>query len=77
MTAYNNVSVTSTYVSKDSQNAWAYFVSTGLTGWRKIKTGAADGVSNMFVLFCAAQSSGRKVNVDIDASSLITYAYLL
>lgn len=77
MTLYSNVSVTSTYVSKDAQNAWAYFTSIGLTGWRRIKTGAADGVTNLFVLFCAAQSSGRKVNVDIDASNLITYAYLL
>jgi hypothetical protein len=77
MTVYSNVSVSATYVSKDSQNAWAYLAGTGLNKYIKIKPGAADGVSNLFVLFCAAQTSGRKVTVDIDASSLITYAYLI
>ncbi len=77
MTAYNNVSVSATFVSNNSQNAWAYLVGTGLNAWKKIKPGAADGVTNLFVLFCAAQSSGRRVSVDIDASGLITYAYLL
>ncbi|MDQ1282887.1 MAG: hypothetical protein QG666_677, partial [Euryarchaeota archaeon] len=62
----------------DSQNAWAYLSGTGITaGWRKIKTGAADGVTNVFILLSAAQSSGKKVNADIDAGNLITCAYLL
>jgi len=77
MTVYSNVSVSATYVSKESQNAWAYLAGTGLNKYIKIKPGAADGVSNLFVLFCTAQTSGRKVTVDIDASSLITYAYLI
>jgi len=78
MTQYNNLTVNSTYVSSNSQNAWAYLSGTGITaGWRKIKTGAADGVTNVFILLCSAESSGRKVNVDIDASNLITFAYLL
>lgn len=77
MTSYSNVSVLMTFASKDAQNAWAYLSGSGINAWKKIKTGAADGVTNVFVLLCAAQSSGRKVNVDIDASGLITYAYLL
>jgi hypothetical protein len=78
MTLYSNLTVVSTYVSRDAQNAWAYLSGTGIaTNWRKIKTGATDGVTNVFVLLCAAQTSGRKVSLDIDASNLITYAYLL
>lgn len=78
MTQYNNLTVSLTYVSNDSQNAWAYLSGTGIAaGWRKIKTGASDGVTNVFILLSAAQSSGKKVNADIDAGNLITCAYLL
>lgn len=78
MTQYSNLTVNLTYVSNDSQNAWAYLSGAGIAaGWRKIKTGAADGVTNVFILLNTAQSSGKKVIVDIDATNLITYAYLL
>ena len=62
----NNRTVTRTYTSKDSQNAWA--IISGVSGWKKVKTGASDGVTNVFVLLCAARANGRPVDVYIVAN---------
>lgn len=66
-TWHYNVTVSRTYTSKDSQNAWAYF---STLGWRKIKTGSANGVTNMFIAFCEAVANNKKVHVYIDGSSV-------
>jgi hypothetical protein len=58
---YNNKTVTRTYTSKDSQNCYA--IISGISGWKKIKTGAADGVTNVFVILCAAKANSRPVDV--------------
>jgi len=57
----NNKTVTRTYTSKDSQNCYA--IISGISGWKKIKTGAADGVTNVFAILCAAKANGRPVDV--------------
>lgn len=62
------------YSSRDSQNAWAYLA--GTNRWHKILTGAADGVTNVFVLLCTARASNRQVYIVLDASSNITAAYM-
>jgi hypothetical protein len=69
----NNVDVLQTFASNDAQNAWANISSLG---WRRIKTGAADGVTNMFQMINAAKANARKVSVFVDSSNLITIAYL-
>jgi astacin len=70
----NNVSVVQTFGSNDSQNAWVNI--SGL-GWKRIKTGAADGVTNLFIMFNAAKGNGRTVTVFVDdATQLVTIAYL-
>lgn len=70
----NNVSVAQTFASNDSQNAW---VNISGVGWKKIKTGATDGVTNLFLLFNAAKANGRTVSVFVeDATQLVTIAYL-
>lgn len=66
-TWHNNRAVLQTFASNDAQNAWANI--EGL-GWRKIKTGAPDGVTNMFDLFCEALANGKRVSVYADASNL-------
>jgi hypothetical protein len=68
-----NKKVLQAYASSDAQNAWANIESLG---WRKIKAGAADGVTNLFSLFCAAVASGRMVTVYADATE-VSIAYLL
>lgn len=70
---HSNVTVSQVFASRDSQNGWAYFA--GL-GWRKIQTGAADGVTNMLVLFAEAVANGKKVTVYMDGNNVFQ-AYLL
>jgi len=67
ITWHRNMNVGLTYVSSHSQNAWAY-IST--MGWRKIKTGSSDGITNMFAAFCEAKANNRKVNVYADGSTV-------
>jgi C1A family cysteine protease len=70
---HGGVTVAQTYSSHHSQNAWAYFA--GL-GWRKIQTGAPDGVTNMLALFAQAEAKGRQVTIYADGD-LVYQAYLL
>jgi hypothetical protein len=74
--AWNNgKNVVQTFASSDSQNAW---VNLGGIGWRRIQTGAVDGVTNLFLMFNAAKANGRMVNVFLtdDSNQFITIAYL-
>jgi Subtilase family len=59
-----------TFASPASQNAWAYIENIG---WRKIKNDSADGVSNMFIVFCEAAANNKEVNVYLDG----TYIYYM
>jgi C1A family cysteine protease len=70
---HSNVVVTQVFTSRDSQNGWAYF--QGL-GWRKIQTGAADGVTNMLTLFAQAVAKGKRVTIYADGD-FVYQAYLL
>jgi len=72
---YYNVKVNSTYTQYATQWAWADI--TGL-GWRQIKGGAADGVTNLFILLSTAKANDRNVHVYIDSSdNTIRTAYLV
>jgi hypothetical protein len=62
------------YASKDAQNAWAHLAGTG--AWHRILPGAADGVTNVYVLLCTAKASNRQVYVVLDASKNITAVYM-
>ncbi len=70
---FSNKNILSTFGSGDSQNAWANIESIG---WRKISSGSADGVTNMFLMLNAAVSNNRKVSGNIDGSDQITVLYL-
>lgn len=70
---HGNVTVGQVYASRDSQNGWAYF--QGL-GWRRIRTGAADGVTNMLALFSQAVAKNKKVTIYADGD-FVDQAYLL
>lgn len=62
------------YASRDAQNGWAHLV--GTNAWHKILPGAADGVTNLFVLLSNAKASDRQVYVVFDGSKNLTAAYL-
>ena len=65
---HNNRTVSRTYTSHHSQNCWA--IISGIAGWKKIKTGAADGVTNVFLALSDARASGRSVDVYIVADQI-------
>jgi hypothetical protein len=65
---YNNRTVSRTYTSHHSQNCHA--IISGISGWKKVKTGATDGATNVHVALCAARANGRPVDVYI-VSNLI------
>ncbi len=71
---YYNKKVVATFVHFATQWAWANI--DGI-GWRRIKDGAADGCTNLYVMMCAAKANDRLVHVYIDADSLIQTAYML
>lgn len=69
----SNATVRFTYTVASSQAAWAYIETIG---WRRIRTGSPDGVSNVFGICCRAQASGKKVNVYIDDAYLYSVVQL-
>jgi immune inhibitor A len=69
----NNVKMTLTFTHYTSQWAWVHI---DTVGWRRIKDGAGDGVTNIFSACCLAVAYGRPTNVYIDNDFLYTM-YLL
>jgi astacin len=61
------------FASVDSQNVWVDI--EGL-GWRKLKSGAADGVTNMFVAFCEAVANNLRVHIFANGQN-ISIMYLV
>ncbi len=66
-TWHYNVTVSRTFTTYNSQNAWVYI---NTIGWRKIETGSANGITNMFIAFCEAVANNKKVHVYMDGSSV-------
>jgi hypothetical protein len=62
------------YASRDAQNGWAHLVGTNT--WHRILPGAADGVTNVFLLLSAGKATDRQAYVVFDSSKNITAAYL-
>lgn len=60
---HNNKKVVRTHAKNGSQMAWA--VIGGLGGWHRIRTVSPDGVTNVFMILCAALANGRSVDVFI------------
>ena len=59
----NNVDVAHLYATHGAQQVWAIF--SGINGWKRLRTGAADGVTNLAKVLSTAKANGRKVNVYI------------
>jgi hypothetical protein len=65
---HNNKTVSRTYTSSGSQNCYATV--SGIAGWKKIKTGKTDGVSNVFTCLNAARAGAKKVDVYIVSNQI-------
>lgn len=70
---YYNKKVLSTYAYYTSQWAWANIQDFG---WARIKDGAADGCTNLFLMMNKAKANDKLVHVYIDGG-FITTAYFL
>ena len=64
-----NKQVTLTYAHYTTQWAWVHV--DGL-GWRRLKDGAADGVTNLFAACCEALANSRPVHVYADGNFIYT-----
>jgi hypothetical protein len=69
-----NKKVNAVFTHHTSRWSWAHI---GGIGWRRIRGGSRDGVTNMSIALAAAVANNRKVHVDIDSKKLITTMYLL
>ena len=65
---HNNKTVSRTYASSGSENCWA--IVSGISGWKRVKTGAKDGVSNVFTALNAARAGGKRVDVYIVSDNI-------
>jgi len=63
-----NVTIQRVYITNDPQNAWAVF--NGISGWKRIKAGAADGVTNVGALLSTALANSRQVDVYLVGSEI-------
>lgn len=59
----NGKKVTRVFTSRHSQNCYA-IIST-ISGWKKVKTGNTDGVTNVFAVLSVAQANNKTVDVYI------------
>ncbi|HEX6341206.1 M6 family metalloprotease domain-containing protein [Umezawaea sp.] len=70
---YGDLAVDMVFASHHSGNAWAALA--GL-GWRQVRAGNPDGVTNMLAVLTEARANGKKVSITADATSVYD-AYLL
>ena len=61
---HNNVKVQHYYVTAGEQSAFA--IIQDLNGWKRVRTGSPDSVSNIGRLLSTAKAHGRSVRVFID-----------
>ena len=60
---HNGKTVVRTHAKNGGQLAWAIINGVANNGWLRIKPGAADGVTNVFVILSVALANGRQVDV--------------
>ena len=64
-----NRKVLATFTFAGQQWAWANIDGVG---WRRVQSGSADGVTNMFIALCEAMASGRLIHADVDGQLIYT-----
>jgi hypothetical protein len=71
---HNNRLVLNVYAVHNPGGVWATI--EGIDGWKRVRPGAVDGVTNLAVLLSAAKANDRRVHVDI-VEDEITRAIML
>lgn len=67
------IDVNQTYSTASAQNCWANLQGKG---WRRVKTGSDNGVSNVHLLLVLANANDKKAYVVEDDANQITAVYL-
>ena len=74
MATHSNKTVSRIFTTYHSQYNWAHLSGVG---WKKVKTGNADGCTNVHVALTAGRANGKVVTVVTDApDTLIEQVYL-
>jgi len=63
-----NKDITHLYVTHGTQQSWA--ILSGLSGWKRVRTGSPDGVANISQVLSEAKARGRKVNVFLNNNQI-------
>ncbi len=66
---HNNRLVNRTYSTSGTQVAFA-IINGVAGGWKRIRPGASDGVSNILTLLSQAKANNRRVNVFINGNQI-------
>ena len=66
---HHNKLVKYVYVAHNPQAVFA--IIDGIPGWKRVRPGAANGVTNVGILLSAAKENSRKVHVDIVGNEII------
>lgn len=68
------ITVNQVFSRAGSQDVWAHLAGS-INAWKRVKTGSADGVTNICTLLASAKASNKQAYVVI-ASDVITEVYL-
>ncbi len=68
------ITVNQVFSRSGSQDVWAHLAGS-INAWRRVKTGSADGVTNICTLLASAKATNKQAYVVI-ADNVITDVYL-
>jgi M6 family metalloprotease-like protein len=64
------------YVSGEHSTQWAHTIIEGYDGWRRIKQGSADGITNILIILKTAVAYNKSVNVLFEATGEVSGVYM-
>ncbi|MDV6251947.1 hypothetical protein [Vibrio sp. EA2] len=74
MATHSNKLISRIFTTYHSQNNWAYLSGVG---WKKVKTGNADGCTNVHIALTSGRANGKVVTAVTDSDDkFITQVYL-
>lgn len=68
------ITINQVFSRAGSQDVWAHLAGS-INAWKRVKTGSADGVTNICSILASAKASNKQAYIVI-AGDVITEAYL-
>ena len=63
------ITINQVFARAGAQDCWAHLAGS-INNWRRVKPGAADGVTNVFVLLASAKASNKQVYVVLSGDQI-------